>query len=114
MPEYLHKNLAAGRWFELSLMEQMGNIGSEVGRAISYHQKNEKDRKDKALERALDLFDLTISDPRWKKRLKEITRAREVLCSIFYGNNPYNVSFKKLDKYFYEFAYAARLNRPLV
>lgn len=111
MSEFLHKNLAKGRWFELSLMEQVGNIGSEVGRAISYHQKNEKDSEEKALERALDLFDLTISDARWRRRLKEITRAREVLCSIFYGNNPYNVSLEELDKYFYEFAYAARLNK---
>ena len=29
--ETMHPNLAAaGRWFELSLMEQLGNIGTEV------------------------------------------------------------------------------------
>jgi len=33
MVQPLHAGLAAGRWFELTLMEQLGNIGSEVGRA---------------------------------------------------------------------------------
>jgi hypothetical protein len=33
MGEPLHPRLAAGRWFELTLMEQLGNIGSDVGRA---------------------------------------------------------------------------------
>jgi hypothetical protein len=26
----IHKELAAGRWFELSLVEQLANIGSDV------------------------------------------------------------------------------------
>lgn len=30
--QFLHQNLARGRWFELSLAQQLGNIGSEVGR----------------------------------------------------------------------------------
>lgn len=37
-----HKSLVAGRWQELSLVEQMGNIGSEVGRTL-----NAKDETDK-------------------------------------------------------------------
>ncbi len=28
-----HRDLAAGRWWELSLAEQLGNVGSEVSRA---------------------------------------------------------------------------------
>ena len=31
---YQHKDLAAGRWKELPLFEQMSNIGSEVERAL--------------------------------------------------------------------------------
>jgi len=34
----IHKKLAEGRWFQLSLCEQLGNIGSEVDRAL--HWKN--------------------------------------------------------------------------
>ncbi len=29
----LHDSLAAGRWQQMTLVEQMANIGSEVGRA---------------------------------------------------------------------------------
>jgi len=31
----MHRELAAGRWFELSLVEQLANIGSEIERTIS-------------------------------------------------------------------------------
>ena len=30
----LHAGLAAGRWHTLTLNEQLGNVGSDVGRAI--------------------------------------------------------------------------------
>ena len=29
---------------------------------------------------ALELLDLTLADPRWRGRLREISRARELLC----------------------------------
>lgn len=108
---FVHKNLAVERWFNLSLMEQLGNIGSEVGRAIKWKKQGEKLHQEKALERALELFDLTIADARWIKRLKEITRAREVVCDFFYGDNVYQTSPKSLEKYFYYFAFAAQKNR---
>ena len=31
---FQHQSLAEGRWFTLSLAEQLANIGSEVSRAI--------------------------------------------------------------------------------
>ena len=39
--QFLHQNLARGRWFELSLVQQLGNIGSEVGRARRSCDKDE-------------------------------------------------------------------------
>jgi hypothetical protein len=98
------------KWFQLSLSEQMANIGSEVGRVIKWHNKNEKEHKEKALERALELFDLTLSDKRWKNRAKEIARMREVVCDFFYGDNEYRSNPSSLDNYFLHFAIAARLN----
>ena len=79
------KNFNSKRWFKLSLVEQMANIGSEVGRAIRRRGMGEKKHKEKALERALELFDLTLSDKRWKNRAKEIARMREIVCDFFYG-----------------------------
>lgn len=105
-----HKELAAGRWFELSLLEQMANIGSEVHRTILEEQKN-PGVLGQAAERCLELFDLTIEDARWRHRLKEITRAREFFCAILLGGTAYKTSLKDLDRYFLHFAYAARLNQ---
>jgi hypothetical protein len=34
-----HRDLAAGRWWQLSLAEQLGNIGSEVSRAVRWHSQ---------------------------------------------------------------------------
>ena len=108
-PNFIHKGLAGGRWFELSLMEQLGNIGSEVGRARQSQGKDEK-LSQGAVDRALDLFDLTLEDPRWKGRKSEIARAREVFCDAVSGGKEYNSSLDDLENYFMEFALAARKN----
>ncbi len=105
-----HKNLAAGGWQKLSLMEQMANIGSEISRALHWQNKDEKLYKN-AINRALELLDLTISDPRWHGRLKEIVRTRELLCDAILGGKEYKTSLKDLDRYFFHFALAARVNR---
>ncbi len=112
MYNFFHKNLAEGRWFTFSLCEQMGNIGSDVGRALNWHKKGEMEHRDKAIDRALELFDLTLQDPRWKKmhrRLKEISRAREIFGDFFFDNE-YQSTPESLEKYFYHFALAARRN----
>ena len=105
---FKHKELAAGRWYELSLKEQLGNIGSEVLRAARQQGKDEK-LFWAAVERALELFDLTLDDPRWKGRRWEIARAREVFCDAVYGGKLYQSSLQDLMRYFDQFAYAVRL-----
>lgn len=101
-----HQSLAAGRWHTFSLMEQLGNIGSEVHRAAK--AKGDEKRFDAAVMRALELFELTLCDPRWRKRLKEIARAREIFLDAAYGFSEYNTSLEDLDRYFFYFALAAR------
>lgn len=104
---FLHKELAGGRWYTLTLSEQLGNIGSEVSRARRAQGKNEQ-RFRSAVERALELFDLTLSDRRWRGRLKEIGRAREVFCDAIYGGKEYGSKLADLERYFDHFALAAR------
>ncbi len=107
----IHKNLAAGKWLTLSLAEQMGNIGSEVSRARHWQGKDEN-LFQKATERALELFDLTLEDPRWHGgRLQEIARSREVFCDAILGGKEYQSSLGDLDRYFLNFAFAARLRQ---
>ena len=104
----MHKDLAEGRWFQLSLMDQLGNIGSEVGRA-ERAQGTDEHRFHQSVERALDLFDLTLEDARWRKqkRLREINRAREVFCDAIYGEKQYGTTLADLERYFMRFALAA-------
>ena len=109
---FQHHELAEGKWFTLSLMEQLGNVGSEISRARHWQGKNHQ-YFENAIFRALELLDLTLADPRWikAKRLKEICRAREVVCDAYLGGHEYGSTFEDLDKYFYYFAYAARAGR---
>lgn len=104
--KFQHQSLADGRWFTLSLAEQLGNIGSEVNRVI--RARGDKTSYDHAVVRALELFDLTLSDSRWRKRLKEIARARELFCDAAWGNSEYKTSLEDLNTYFFRFALAAR------
>ena len=77
-----HRDLAAGRWAQLSLTEQLANVGSEVGRML-----------------------------RWRGRLSEIARARELLCDAAAGGGSYGSTLEGLDRYFLAFAVLARKSR---
>lgn len=109
MSSPIHAGLAAGRWHELSLAEQLGNIGSEISRALRSKAAGNEPRMQGALERALELFELTMADPKLRHRLKEICRAREVVCDYFYGDNVYGTEPESLDRWFTAYAMAARI-----
>lgn len=102
-----HKQLSEGRWYKLSLFEQMANIGSEVERAISWREKN-RDFSNKAIDRALELLFLSINDKKNTLKLKELTRVYESIGDYFYGENIYKSNNELWQKYFYNFAYALR------
>ena len=109
----VHRDLAAGRWWTLSLAEQLGNVGSEIGRASRWLPRSPETAR-LAFYRALELIDLTLADPRVRAsrpRLREIARAREVVVDFFAGSNDYGSTADSLQKYFDQFAAAAR-RRP--
>jgi hypothetical protein len=108
---YQHQQLASGRWIEIPFFEQMANIGSEVERAIRWKEKGNKEYSQMAFERALELLWITISDSKNTKRLKELTRLREILIDYFQFNNEYHSTDKSWSNYFYSFNYASRLGR---
>ena len=95
------------RWWTLTLAEQLGNIGSEVGRAAKWQGRDE-DSFWGAVTRALELLDLTRVDKRWKNRRSEIDRAKEVFCDAVLGGKEYNSFLPDLERYFMLFAFLAR------
>ncbi len=105
-----HQNLTKENWQSLPFFNQMANVGAEIGRAINWRSKDEKISKT-AVERALELLDLTIDDSKNKKHLKELCRLREVLADYFYFNNVYDSSDEKWNNYFYGFNYAAAVKK---
>ena len=96
------------RWSQLSLCEQLGNIGSEVHRTALAEGKN-AERFVRARDRALELFDLTLADKRWHGRLRELGRAREVFCDGAEGGTLYGTTLAGLQGYFDRFALAKRV-----
>lgn len=110
-----HAELAAGKWSVLTLAEQLANVGSEVERAIKARDAGESGRFENAFDRALELFDLTARDGRWRgHRRREILRAREEFCRLFFDENVPKDSAQGLSKYFLQFAVLARRGAPRV
>ena len=107
-----HAGLASGEWARLTLIEQLAHVGSEVDRALRAHQAGRIERRDLAIVRALELFDLIASDNRWRgARRRETRRAREEFCRLFFGDDAQPEDAASLQKYFLQFAVAARRGR---
>ena len=107
---YQHKDLAAGRWQQLSFLEQMANIGGEVERALNWQMKNNGSYCQQAFERSLELIDLTLEDTKKPARFREISRVREALVDYFLGSNQFMSTEILWRKYFSSFTFAARKN----
>ncbi|RJR27960.1 MAG: hypothetical protein C4574_05545 [Candidatus Latescibacterota bacterium] len=105
-----HRDLAAGRWKEMPLLDRMAHIGGEVERALSWRSKNNAAYSRRAFERALELVDLSLEYPLKRTHLREIARMREALVDYFYGANEYGSTEESWRRYFYYFSYAARRN----
>jgi len=107
----MHEGLTSERWFRLSLLEQLANVGMDIERTIKWKNRGEMEDSQSAFYRALELLDLTIADPKNSKRLKEIVRVRYALVDYFMYDNEYNSTDEIWRNYFYDFNYAAALER---
>lgn len=87
----------------MPLALQMGNIGSEVSWALKWQKKGKDKLRDAAVDRALELFDLSIGATRERGRLRELCRAREEFCDYFFGGNTFRTEPVKLQRYYDEF-----------
>ena len=108
---YRHETLAQGRWRQFSLMEQLAHVGSEVIRAMRWDEKDRPDYSWEAFERALELLELTVADPKNRARLRELTRLQEALADYFAGENLFRSTPRNWETYFLGFSYATSLQR---
>ena len=97
----------------MPFMEQMANIGSEVGRTSKWVNKNKPKMAESAFLRALELIDLTImhgrlNSPLRSSMLRELCRIRESFCGAYESSDILTLDW--LDKYFATFAVALRKN----
>ena len=111
--KYYHPELAAGRWYQLSLVTQLANIGSKVERAIKWKNLRNDAYFQHAFERMLELIDLTTADPKNQTRLKEVLRAREMLVDFLRYDNVYHSTDAQWRKYFTAFAILSNKQRML-
>ena len=94
----------------MSLAQQLGNTGSAVVRALNAKEERGEQAKER-LKEALELFDLTISDPRWRLKVGEILKARAVFCDTFFDLGNFKVSAQAIKDYFIPFAIKANASR---
>ncbi len=99
-------------WQRLSIYDQLGTIGTEIGRTITWRHNPQFGKPESAFFRGLEYLDLTISDPKnLGPKLKELCRVREVLVDWYYGSEIYAATDDELTRYFEPFAIASNLLR---
>lgn len=103
----LHGGLTRERWERLSLADQLANVGAEVARAARARNSGNEDRLRQHLDLALELFELTLDDARWRGQRVEIARVRELVCDFLAGTNEFGSTAESMDAYFLPFSYLA-------
>jgi hypothetical protein len=98
----------ATRWRKWTFYQQMGNIASELSRAIRFNENQDGPHLDASLRRLLELVELTIEDPQNRGRLRELCRFKEVVGDWYCGTNVYSVRPESLLNYAMDFALLAR------
>ena len=79
------------RWEKFNKREQLLMIGSEFVRAKNW-QRKDQEKFLSALERALELIDLTLSDPKWENNLRMLLGLREEVAKFYTSKRRDDVS----------------------
>lgn len=69
-------------WQQLTIYEQMANIGSEVNRIFAWQQKNKVDPAQQATKRAVDLVEQTATDPKNSNCKKELRTLKQLIIKM--------------------------------
>jgi len=82
-PLVFHKTLTTEKWRSYPRFQQLLMVANEMNRAQNALMKNDKDNAIHAWERAFELTDLTISDPKNRNSMKELLRFRELAGELY-------------------------------
>ncbi len=86
------------KWHQFPKEKQILNVAAEFSRVKFWLTKNNEKEVLNCLERALELLDLTISDPKWRRALGELLRLREVVCEFYIAKEKDINQFLKIFK----------------
>ena len=94
----------ANRWAKMPFPLQMGNIGSEISRAVNAKKRGNDARAVNAAERAIELFEFSIDcNQNNSARLKELCRGKEEFCDYIYGGNSFHTNPTQMIHYYDQF-----------
>ena len=79
----LHANLSLEKWCSYSQGQQILMIANELNRAANWIEKDQNLESNMCYERAFELIDLTVEDAKWRGRLRELLRLREILAELY-------------------------------
>lgn len=79
-------------WIKFSKGQQMGAIAAEITRAKVWQEKD-KNHFLSAMERALNLIDLTLEDGRWRNWRSMLFWLRDEVAKIYSGQSSQNINF---------------------
>ncbi len=95
-------------WSRYSIHLQLGTIGTEVGRSITWRRNPAYGDPNDAFNRALHYLALTIDDTKISHaQRRELCRLKEALLDWYYGDNIYLSSDESWEAYFLPFSIAA-------
>lgn len=90
------------KWFELSLVQQMVNIGNEVKRALRF--SSDSDKRNMFIDRAIQFTQLTMKDPKNIHVLAELLISKEVL-EDYRGEHNLACTGEQISRYYQAYQY---------
>jgi hypothetical protein len=78
-----HPKLSIQKWAKYSKAQQVILIANELNRASNLYEQDMIAEVKNCYERAFELTDMTGEDPKWRGKLKEMRRFRELLAALY-------------------------------
>ena len=91
------------RWYAMPIGTQISNVGSEVHRAIRWKNKNDADKAANFCDKAIELLELTKSDPKNHSRIAELDNGILELQDYFEGENLFGTTDNVLIRFYDSF-----------